>query len=81
VSYPLYPLDLRTAPDGNVYIKMEDGGWQWAGRRTEGRDTAPWKAVNDHYELLLIKRIMDDGRVDALEQVLRTGYLPRPEDA
>ena len=80
MTCPLYPVDLRTAPDGNVYIKLEDGGWQWAGRRTSGRSNAPWKAVNAHYELLLIRHLMDDGRIDVLERALRTGFLPRPDE-
>lgn len=54
---PVYPLQLREAPDGHVYIKQEGGGWGWVGHKRKGL----WVRVNPHYELLLAKELQDQG--------------------
>lgn len=54
---PVYPLHLREAPDGHVYIKQEGGGWAWAGQKRGGL----WIRVNTHFELLLAKELQEQG--------------------
>lgn len=70
MAYPAYPLELRSAPDGHVYLKMEHGEWAWAGQKVNGA----WAKVNGHYELLLARHLRDDGRVQQLRPE------PSPDD-
>lgn len=62
MAFPVYPLEIRTAPDGHVYMRLEHGEWAWAGKKVNGA----WTDVNGRYELLLARHLMEDGRVDQL---------------
>lgn len=75
MSLPAYPLELKTAPDGNVYMRLEKG-WAWAGRKRSGA----WTHVNGRYELLLARQLLDDGRVEQLRPSYLAEEPPTIED-
>lgn len=64
---PAYPVQLQTAPDGHTYIRLEGGGWAWAGKKIGGR----WSQVSEHFELLLARHLRDEGRTDQLAESVR----------